>query len=86
MPVKSSGLKAGKNSQKPSMIPCRRVRLIERSVPQISIVPPTRSLLPIGVTATRASLSNEQRRGNSAGSRSVSEYPLPPCMGMRRLS
>ena len=73
MPSKSLSLKAGKNLQKDSMMPCTRLWLTERSVPQISIVPPTRSFSPMGVTATRASLSSEQRRGNSVGFFNVSE-------------
>ena len=57
----------GKYSGTDRTIPRTRAALIDSSIPAISIVPPNRSDVPIGVTATRASVKIEQICGFSTG-------------------
>jgi hypothetical protein len=65
--------RAGKYFGAAAAIACVRRSLTERSRPANSIVPPMRSELPIGVTATCASLRIEHRRGSCGGLGSVKE-------------
>lgn len=53
------------------MIPCTRLQLISSFNPAISIVPPNRKALHIGVTASRASVKIAHVLGNCLGFASV---------------